>query len=395
MPHPVVLALAAFCTLALALHLASAGLTLWRLRRPARGRGRATLAATPATTLAQTPAVTLVRPVCGLEHRIEDTLRSSFALSYPDYEVIFCAATPRDPVVPLVERLIAEHPHVPARLLTGDDPISGNPKLNNVVKGWRAARADWIVMSDSNVLLPPDYIERLLERWTPGTGLVSCPPVGLGGEGLWGALECAFLNTYQARWQLSADCLGMGYAQGKTLFWRREVLEQGGGLARLGTEMAEDVASTKLVRRAGLKVRLARVPFPQPVGPRRPGAVWGRQLRWAKVRRLGFPLLFAQEIFSGSVLPFAAVAGLAAAGGLPWGALPGYVALWYAAEWGLARAAGWPAGPRDVLAFVLRDLMLPALWLGAWFGRGFTWRGNQMEAAGAAGLRPLPEPVAD
>ena len=45
----------------------------------------------------------------------------------------------RDPTCPLVARLIAEHPAVPARLLIGDERISANPKLNNVLKGWRAA----------------------------------------------------------------------------------------------------------------------------------------------------------------------------------------------------------------------------------------------------------------
>ena len=29
-------------------------------------------------------------------------------------------------------------------------------------------------------------------------------------------IECAFLNTYQARWQYTADTQRVGYAQGKT-----------------------------------------------------------------------------------------------------------------------------------------------------------------------------------
>ena len=56
--------------------------------------------------------------------------------------------THNDPVIPLIRRLMAEHPKVPARLLVGDDRISINPKLNNLVKGWNAADHDWIVMAD-------------------------------------------------------------------------------------------------------------------------------------------------------------------------------------------------------------------------------------------------------
>src|SRR5262245_24073510 len=109
--------------------------------------------------------VSLVRPVCGLENYIEETLRSAFHLDYPRYEIIFCAASAHDAAVPLVRQLIAAHPHIAARLLTGNETISDNPKLNNVCKGWRAAAYDWIVMADSNVLMPRDYIERLLAAW--------------------------------------------------------------------------------------------------------------------------------------------------------------------------------------------------------------------------------------
>ena len=73
-------------------------------------------------------------------------------------------ADPRDPVVPVIERLIAQHPNVPSRILTGDDRISNNPKLNNLVKGWRAARHELIVMTDSNVLMPRDYLDRLWQK---------------------------------------------------------------------------------------------------------------------------------------------------------------------------------------------------------------------------------------
>ena len=36
--------------------------------------------------------VSLVRPICGLEFKLEETLQSSFAQNYHDYEIIFCVA---------------------------------------------------------------------------------------------------------------------------------------------------------------------------------------------------------------------------------------------------------------------------------------------------------------
>ena len=155
------------------LHLSTVGLAMFRCRRQ-----RWTV---PAPNLA--PGVTILRPICGLDEYDELTLRSSFTLDYPDFEVIFCCAHEADPAVRLVRGLIAEHPRVKARLLIGNNVISSNPKLNNLVKGWRTATNDWIIMADSNVLMPPDYIQRLVLGWRSGTGILCSPPIGCMGRG--------------------------------------------------------------------------------------------------------------------------------------------------------------------------------------------------------------------
>ena len=119
-----------------------------------------------------------MQPLCGVEAFSRETLASVFALDYPEYEILFCLADPDDPIAPLVRRAIVANPKVPARLLIGDDRVSGNPKLNNMVKGWKAAPARGWVVADSNVLMPPDYIQRLMARWRADTGIVCAPPIG-------------------------------------------------------------------------------------------------------------------------------------------------------------------------------------------------------------------------
>src|ERR1700732_4779966 len=79
------------------------------------------------------PGVSVVRPLCGLDNFCEATLESSFGLDYPSYELIFCVAKANDPVLPLIQRLIAKYPDRPARLIVGDEKVSPNPKLNNCV----------------------------------------------------------------------------------------------------------------------------------------------------------------------------------------------------------------------------------------------------------------------
>jgi ceramide glucosyltransferase len=367
-----VIFLATVLGLTLGAHVLSAGLAAWRLRRRVPVEG------------AERPHVSLIRPVCGVDRFDRETLSGSFSQDYPDYEVLFCAASEQDPAVALLRDLIAAHPDVPARVLIGEDMISANPKLNNLVNGVREGRGDWLAMADSNLTLPPEYLSELVASWRADTGLVSAPPVGVRPENFWGAVECAFLNSNQARWQLAADSLGLGFAQGKTLFWRRDVLEAGGGLAALGQNIAEDVASTKLVRRQGLRVHLPGRLFQQPIGKREARAVWDRQLRWNRVRRDGFPTIFAAEVLQGPLWPFAALAGLWARGAAPGWSIPALLGLWYATEWALARRAGWPAGPRDVAAMIFRDALLPALWIATFARRGFSWRGTEMAAAPVA-----------
>jgi len=364
------LATASICGFTLLLHLVAVTIAIVRCRpqapEPRRNIG--------------SPPVSLIRPVCGVENFVVETLQSGFRLDYPDYEIVFCVADGNDPVVPLVRRLIAQHPNVPARLIIGDVPVSTNPKLNNCIKGWDASRHDWIIIADSNVLMPCDYVQRLLSRWGSKTGLVCSPPIGCQPRGFWAELECAFLNTYQAPWQYAADTLGFGFAQGKTMLWRCADMERGGGIRALGREVAEDAAATKLVRAQGLQVRLVDAPFGQPLGSRTAADVWRRQVRWAQLRRASFPLFFFPEILSGGLFP-TLMAGLTAAlFGFPMLAtMVAFATIWYGAEMLLCYLAGWHVSLRSPLVALIRDLLLPAIWIEGWRGNGFVWRGTPMQ----------------
>lgn len=142
----------------------------------------------------------------------------------------------------------------------------------------------------------------------------------------------------------------------------------------MGGDLAEDVASTKAVRAQGLRVRLSRQAFAQPIGKKSFVPVWNRQLRWSRVRRAGFPALFWGEALIGPVPP---VLALACADAAEW-IIP-FVIAWYLAEVTLCQIANWPRNFRDIFAMVLRDLLLQPLWLATWLKRGFEWRGTAMK----------------
>lgn len=364
--------------IALAIHLLSCALAAWRCSPGQRTSGK------------RLPPASLVRPVCGLDHDAHRTLASSFTLDHPDYEVLFCVSDPADPVLPLLRDLRDRHPGVPCRILIGRDVYRHNPKLDNCAKGWHAARHDWVVMADSNIVLPADYLARIAAQEDEGVGLVSSPPVGADPQNFWADVECAVLNGYQARIQYAVDSLGFGFAQGKTLSVRRSQLARAGGYAALAAEPAEDAAATKAIRGLGLAVRLAGPPCIQPLGRRRGQDVWARQVRWARLRRASFPLLFLPEILSGGLVPL--IAALVAAQGFgasPWIVVPGWIAVWYGAEAFLARRAGWPLTWRSPLAWLLRDAAIPAVYGAALAGRSFAWRGAEL----TTDISPAPRHV--
>ncbi|MGH6811547.1 MAG: ceramide glucosyltransferase [Methylocella sp.] len=358
-----------FCFFLTLLNLISIGIAA------IRARPRPTPLPAPRAAL----GVSVVRPLCGLDNFCEETLESSFRLDYPSYEIIFCVARANDPVLPLVQCLIAKYPDRPARLIVGDEKVSPNPKLNNCVRGWDAACHDWIILADANVLMPRDYIQRLLASWRHRTGLVCSMALGSRPRNLWAELECAFLNTFEARWQYCAEATGLGFAQGKNMLWRRDIMEASGGIRALAAEIAEDAASTKLVRRQGLAVNLVDSPFEQPLGFRGFRDVWLRQLRWARMRRKTFPLFYAFEIVAGAGLPCVAAAYAAWMLDLNVAAATlGVAVAWFGPEALLARQNKWHFSWRMPLLFVLRDVMLPVIYIDAWCMDHFVWHGNEM-----------------
>src|SRR5262245_55911385 len=144
-------------------------------------------------------------------------------------------------------------------------------------------------------------------------------------------------------------------------------------------------ATTKLVRDLGLRVRLVDAPFEQPLGYRSAGEVWARQLRWAQLRQASFRQYYALELLAGSLAPLAAAAYVVAALRLPLGSIIAVAAVWYGSEAALARAAGWHLSLRSPAAFILRDILLPLVWIGGGLGRVFVWRGNEMRPAESRG----------
>src|SRR6202047_2562169 len=96
-----ILAATIFCILLTAVQTTSIAIAIVRLRWNTRHR----------PSSARHSPVSLVRPLCGIDNYVAETLRSTFELDYPCYEILFCVAHASDPVLPLVRRLIRSEEH--------------------------------------------------------------------------------------------------------------------------------------------------------------------------------------------------------------------------------------------------------------------------------------------
>ena len=80
-------------------------------------------------------------------------------------------------------------------------------------------------------------------------------------------------------------------------------------------------------------------------------------------------LALAAAALAGTSLPLAALLVLAGI---------------YLPEAALARAKGWRLSLLSLPALIVRDFLLPAIWLRAWLGGAIDWRGNTMTIGTAA-----------
>src|SRR5690349_17032887 len=54
------------------------------------------------------PPISVLKPLCGLDDRLEENLRSFFTQDYPDYEILFAVHKASDPAVAVVNKVSSE-----------------------------------------------------------------------------------------------------------------------------------------------------------------------------------------------------------------------------------------------------------------------------------------------
>lgn len=331
-----------------------------------------------ATPARATPEpVSLLKPLHGAEPRLRANLQSFLDQDW-DAPITLIAGIQRadDPAQQAVAAL-ATGPARRAVLVSDARRHGANAKVSNLINLAPAAEAELLVLSDSDIAAPPDYLARVAGALAaPGVGAVTCAYAGRGDGGFWSLLGAAMLSYHFLPSVLFAEALGTGDACiGSTIALRRHTLAAIGGFETFADILADDHAIGAAVRAQGLKVALAPVLVTHGSVEPSLAALLRHELRWAATVRdlnpggmLGMTLLHP--------LPFA-LAAFALAPGLATGAL---VALAIGARLAVAGVVDRLARRKTApwLLLPLRDLLTFGVHVACFFVRRVEWRGARL-----------------
>ena len=342
-------------------------------------------------SLAAHPGVTILKPLRGAEAELYENLASFCEQDYAGpAQVIFGAQDPHDPAVSIVERLIADHPGRDLELCITSASQGPNPKIANLLGMEPRIRHDVVVIADSDIAVPRDYLSRTVAALgRPGVGLVTYLYRGEVRGGLWARLAAMAIDYHFLPNVLVG--LAMGLARpcfGATIAMKRETLAAIGGFDAFLAHLADDNAIGEAVRKAGLTVAIPPLVVRHTCAERDAGELLRHELRWARTLRAASPWGYAGLLMT-HPLPFAMLGALASTRPLA-GTFMIVVAIacrlvlqiQVDRTLGLRSNSGWLGPMRDLLAFGVH--------FASFFVGVVSWRGHRYRVRPDGTLVPLP-----
>uniref|UniRef100_UPI00358E3F41 ceramide glucosyltransferase isoform X3 n=1 Tax=Myxine glutinosa TaxID=7769 RepID=UPI00358E3F41 len=230
------------------------------------------------------PGISLLKPLMGIDPHLEDNLETFFELDYPEYEILLCVQEHEDPAVDLCKRLIGKYPNVDAKLFVGGKKVGINPKINNLMPGYEAARYSIVWICDSGIRVRVDTLADLARQMTEKVGLVHGLPYTADRRGFAATLEQVYFGTSHARTYVAAHATGFKCVTGMSCLLRKAVVDQAGGLAAFGQYLAEDYFISKAIADRGWQFAMAQQVALQNPGTYSISLFQSRVIRWTKLR---------------------------------------------------------------------------------------------------------------
>jgi ceramide glucosyltransferase len=337
----------------------------------------------------ETPAVTILKPLCGKEHELYECLRSFCDQEYPQFQIVFGLADGADPAAEVVSRLQREFPKLDLKLVVDRRQHGSSRKVSNLMNMMPLARHDLLVVSDSDVRVPRDYLSRIVPPLLdPVVGIVTCPYRGAPRRGLWSLLGSMFINDwFIPSVRVAALSGSRAFAFGVTIALRRQVLAGIGGFAAIANQLADDYRLGELTRARGLRTVLSEVVVETCVDESSLGDLVRHELRWLRTIRTVRPMGYCLSFITFSVP--AALLGCA----ISRGAWPALVALALAAAGRIAlhlRVRETASSvTRDLALLPVREALSLLLWAWGFVTRRVHWRDDRLRVTRDGSVQPV------
>lgn len=254
--------------------------------------------------------VTILRPLKGIDSEMEACLSSALQQQYTNFEVIFCVESEGDAAIAVARSLIERYPDVDAKIMvSGEDEHYGpNPKINNLAKGYMAAKYDIIWVLDSNAWVSQGALARSVALLNSNSRvqLVHHLPMSISldaGISQGAKLDEMFMLTSHSKFYSAINTLAIEpCVMGKSNMYRRSVLDaavaaklgakagvaEGTGIQNFAQYIAEDNMIAKCIwEHCGGRGVTAMTcdSVVQPLSNFSMNGYWSRRVRWLRVRR--------------------------------------------------------------------------------------------------------------
>ncbi len=343
-------------------------------------RKAAGVGARPTQTTPFLPPVSILKPLRGTDPEMYESFRSHGLQDYPQYEIIFGVSDAGDPAIEFVERLKAEFPRIPIRLVLCLKNLGANTKVSNLAQMMPEARYEHVVVNDSDIRVQSNYLREVVAPLAdPKVGLVTCLYRGVASLSLGARLESLSISTDFSAGVLAARQLegGIHFGLGSTLAFRRRDLGASGGFEAFVDYLADDYEMGRRIAERGMEVHLSDVVVDTFLPAYTLRQFVDHQLRWGRAVRdsrrwgyLGLVVTFGVPWASGAVLLTRGAPGA-------WALLAVALGLRMAA----ALSVGWSVlRDRQVFSLLpllpLRDFVALLVWFLSLLGNKVFWRGE-------------------
>jgi ceramide glucosyltransferase len=236
-------------------------------------------------------SVSVIVPVRGLDAETEANVAALLGLAHTEpWEVLFVVEDEGDPVLPLLERLLAGT-DAPAWLVVGGQAHHGTGKVRNLLSGIAESRYDVLAFVDVDVRVGPGFLREAVQAVEDeAVGLAFAVPTAQGARDVWAALHNHFVNASALHYLAQAGRDALEAAVGSTIVMRRAVIEEVGGLESLADRVVGiDISMGQAVRNAGYRIGLLPKPARVIHKHDQPERLWRQLHRWMVTIRRYYP----------------------------------------------------------------------------------------------------------